>query len=88
MLVRRTVPAMAITLAIFVAAQIAMPLLVRPHLLPPTRSTIEITESNMDGFHWDESGEVVQVWSDAARGCLGPVQPRRTRPDTPSTPSP
>jgi ABC-type transport system involved in multi-copper enzyme maturation permease subunit len=65
MLVRRTVPAMAITLAIFVAAQIAMPLLVRPHLLPPTRSTIEITESNMDGFHWDESGEVLQVWSDA-----------------------
>ena len=65
MLVRRTVPAMAITLAIFVAAQIAMPLLVRPHLLPPTRSTIELTESNIDGFHWDESGEVLQVWSDA-----------------------
>jgi ABC-type transport system involved in multi-copper enzyme maturation permease subunit len=65
MLVRRTVPAMAITLAIFVAGQIAMPLLVRPHLLPPTRSTIELTESNIDGFHWDESGEVLQVWSDA-----------------------
>jgi ABC-type transport system involved in multi-copper enzyme maturation permease subunit len=65
MLVRRTVPAMAITLAIFVAGQIAMPLLVRPHLLPPTRSTIELTESNIDGFHWDESGEVLQVWSNA-----------------------
>jgi ABC-type transport system involved in multi-copper enzyme maturation permease subunit len=65
MLVRRTLPAMAITLAIFVAGQIAMPLLVRPHLLPPTRSTIELTESNIDGFHWDESGEVLQVWSDA-----------------------
>jgi ABC-type transport system involved in multi-copper enzyme maturation permease subunit len=68
MLARRTVPAMAITLAIFVAGQIAMPLLVRPHLLPPTRSTIELTESNIDGFHWDESGEVLQVWSNA-----GPV---------------
>jgi ABC-type transport system involved in multi-copper enzyme maturation permease subunit len=68
MLIRRTVAAMAITLAIFVAAQIAMPLLVRPHLLTPTRSTIEITESNIDGFHWDESGEVLQVWSNA-----GPV---------------
>jgi ABC-type transport system involved in multi-copper enzyme maturation permease subunit len=65
MLVRRTIPAMAITLAIFVAGQIAMPLLVRPHLIPPTRSTIELTESNIDGFHWDESGEVLQVWSDA-----------------------
>lgn len=50
MLVRRTVPAMAITLAVFVAVQIAMPLLARPHLLPPTRSTIEITESNLDDF--------------------------------------
>jgi ABC-type transport system involved in multi-copper enzyme maturation permease subunit len=65
MLVRRTLPAMAITLAIFVAGQIAMPLLVRPHLLPPTRSTMELTESNIDGFRWDESGEVLQVWSDA-----------------------
>ena len=48
MLVRRTVPAMAITLAVFVAVQIAMPQLVRPHLIPPTRSTIEITPSNFD----------------------------------------
>lgn len=50
MLVRRTVPAMAITLALFVAVQIAMPLLVRPYLIPPTRSTIEITESSLDGI--------------------------------------
>ena len=35
MLVRRTLPAMAITLALFVAAQLPMPLLVRPHLAPP-----------------------------------------------------
>ena len=34
MLVRRTVPAMAITLAVFVAVQVAMPLLVRAHLMP------------------------------------------------------
>ena len=51
MLVRRTLPAMAITLAVFVAVQFAMPLLVRPHLVPPTRSTIEITESNLDDFN-------------------------------------
>jgi ABC-2 family transporter protein len=50
MLVRRTVPAMAITLAVFLAVQIAMPLLVRPHLLPPTRSTIEITAANVEDF--------------------------------------
>jgi hypothetical protein len=50
MLVRRTLPAMAITLAAFVAVQIAMPLLLRPHLLPPTRSTVQITESNLGDF--------------------------------------
>jgi ABC-type transport system involved in multi-copper enzyme maturation permease subunit len=50
MLVRHTLPAMAITLAVFVAVQIAVPLMVRPHLLSPTRSTIEITPSNVTGF--------------------------------------
>jgi hypothetical protein len=50
MLVRRTLPAMAITLAVFVALQFAMPLLVRPHLLPPTRSTIQITTATLDDF--------------------------------------
>jgi ABC-type transport system involved in multi-copper enzyme maturation permease subunit len=40
MLVRRTVPAMAVTLGVFVAVQIAMPLLVRPHLIrPPARTS-------------------------------------------------
>ncbi len=33
-LIRRTVPAMAVTLAIFAAVQIAMPLWIRPHLFP------------------------------------------------------
>jgi ABC-type transport system involved in multi-copper enzyme maturation permease subunit len=51
MLVRRTLPAMAITLAVFVAVQVAMPLLVRSHLLSPTRSTVEITESNLTRFN-------------------------------------
>jgi hypothetical protein len=47
MLVRRTLAAMGITLAVFVAVQVAMPLLVRPHLAPPTRSTIQITAANL-----------------------------------------
>jgi hypothetical protein len=34
-LIRRTVPAMAVTLAIFAAIQVAMPLWVRPYLIPP-----------------------------------------------------
>ena len=39
-LIRRTVPAMAITLAIFAAAQVAMPLWIRPHLIPPERTVV------------------------------------------------
>ena len=39
-LIRRTVPAMAITLAIFAAAQVAMPLWIRPHLIPPDRTVV------------------------------------------------
>ncbi len=42
-LIRRTVPAMAITLAIFAAAQIAMPLWIRPHLFPARHVTIAVT---------------------------------------------
>jgi hypothetical protein len=47
-LIRRTVPAMAVTLAIFVAVQIAMPLGIRPHLIPPdhTIATIDSAQLN------------------------------------------
>jgi ABC-2 family transporter protein len=38
-LIRRAVPAMAVTLAIFAAVQVGVPLLVRPHLIPPARTT-------------------------------------------------
>jgi hypothetical protein len=58
MLVRRTLPAMAITLAVFVAVQFAMPLLVRPHLAPPTRSTVQITESNREVFSFGPDGRL------------------------------
>jgi hypothetical protein len=37
-LIRRTLPAMAVTLAIFAALQVAMPLWIRPSLAPPLSS--------------------------------------------------
>jgi hypothetical protein len=40
--IRRTVPAMALTLAIFAAVQVVMPLWVRPHLIPPDRTIAAI----------------------------------------------
>jgi hypothetical protein len=39
MLVRRAIPAMAITLVVFAALQVAVPLWVRPHLLAPEQTT-------------------------------------------------
>ncbi|MGP4021788.1 ABC transporter permease [Actinomadura sp. 3N407] len=45
-LVRRLLPTMAITLAVFVAVQIAMPLWVRPYLIPPESKTVSISTEN------------------------------------------
>jgi hypothetical protein len=42
-LIRRAVPAMAITLVIFAAVQVAMPLWIRPHLFPPAHSTAALS---------------------------------------------
>ncbi|GGO62852.1 MULTISPECIES: hypothetical protein [Nonomuraea] len=55
-LVRRTLPAMALTLAAFAAIQIAMPLLVRPHLMPPVSATFEVSRVNGMGPHIKERG--------------------------------
>ena len=48
LLVRRTVPAMAVTLAVFAAIQLVMPLAVRPHLIPPARATAAVSVSLND----------------------------------------
>ena len=39
LLIRRTLPAMAVTLAVFTAVIIAFPIWVRPHLIPPAQTT-------------------------------------------------
>ncbi|WP_449062401.1 ABC transporter permease [Planomonospora algeriensis] len=65
MLVRRTLPAMALTLAVFVAVQLAMPLLVRPHLMPPVAGTFELGQANVDGFGINQDqgeGGTVQIF--------------------------
>jgi hypothetical protein len=56
LLVRRTLPAMALTLAVFVALQLAMPLLVRPHLMPPVTSTFELGSANVDSLGISQQG--------------------------------
>ncbi|WP_211282826.1 ABC transporter permease subunit [Amycolatopsis keratiniphila] len=42
MLVRRSLPAMALTLAAFAVVQVAVPIVVRPHLLPSIDATFEL----------------------------------------------
>lgn len=54
LLIRRTVPAMAVTFAVFVAVQIVMPTMVRPHFATPARLETVITADNLSGV--DASG--------------------------------
>jgi ABC-type transport system involved in multi-copper enzyme maturation permease subunit len=51
LILRRSVPAIAITLAAVIAVQIAMPLAVRGHLIAPVQLTTTITTSNFAGLH-------------------------------------
>lgn len=68
-LIRRTVPAMAVTLAIFTVVQIAVPLWIRPHLFPADHTVVSVT--SLDSFRpenlpgqpgaWLLSSETVNV---------------------------
>jgi hypothetical protein len=55
---RRSVPAMAVTLALFTFVQIAVPLWVRPHLVPAVQETLTFSRSNLDGILLRESGDL------------------------------
>jgi ABC-2 family transporter protein len=60
---RRTVPAMAVTLAIFAAAQVVMPLAVRPHLVSPSHTTAAIATADL--AYGDLHADVVPGQPDA-----------------------
>ena len=47
LLLRRAIPAMAVTLAVFIAVQILVPAAIRPNLLPSTTTTVKIDETTM-----------------------------------------
>jgi len=49
-LIRRTVPAMAATLAAFAAVQLAWPNWIRPHLITPVRQVLPLDVSNLSGL--------------------------------------
>ena len=58
LVLRRSVAAMALTLAIYVFVQVAVPLWIRPHLVPPTATTTVISHATLDGIGIDESGTI------------------------------
>jgi hypothetical protein len=58
---RRTLPAMALTMALFVAVQIALPLWVRPHLAPPIEVSVTLRRGTLDGIRADGSGRPVSL---------------------------
>jgi hypothetical protein len=50
---RRSLPAMAVTLALYVLVQVAVPLWVRPHLVPPTTAAVAISARTLDSISLD-----------------------------------
>ncbi|MEU5720998.1 ABC transporter permease subunit [Micromonospora sp. NPDC047738] len=76
LLLRRTLPAMAITLAVFIAFQILVPTLIRPHLLSSTTTTFPINQASTSQFH-DFRGTQTEFHFDlpAPRGAWLTSQP-------------
>ncbi|MFI7677041.1 ABC transporter permease subunit [Actinophytocola sp. NPDC049390] len=60
-LLRRTVAAMAVTLVVFTAVMVAVPLFVRPYVLPPVEETIAIEPSSIMGIKGNESGVIEEI---------------------------
>jgi ABC-type transport system involved in multi-copper enzyme maturation permease subunit len=49
LLVRRTLPAVAVTLVVFAVLQVVTPLMIRPHLMPPVTTSVPVSEESLRG---------------------------------------
>lgn len=47
LLLRRTLPAVAVTLVVFAVLQVVTPLMVRPHLMPPVTTSVPVSEESL-----------------------------------------
>jgi hypothetical protein len=68
MLLRRVVPAMAATLAIYVGAVVAMPLWVRAHLIPAKHETIALGPDSIQGISI-HNGSTIDVVGNEVNGA-------------------
>ena len=57
-IIRRAVPAMAVTLAVFAVVQFAMPNWIRPHLIPPVRLTRAFNPEALTGLLQNSNGQM------------------------------
>ncbi|MFI6317026.1 ABC transporter permease [Nonomuraea sp. NPDC050556] len=60
-LLRRTVLAMAVTLAVYAAVLFTVTFVARPHLLPPDRATVPVTAQTLARLGFDGAGEPEQL---------------------------
>ena len=66
LMIRRTVPAMGITLAVIIAVQIVFPLVIRPHLITPVRSALAVTASDIQGLGVNQNNQIQSVFVSTA----------------------
>jgi ABC-2 family transporter len=57
LLIRRTLPAMAVTLVIFGAVQFAVPVYLRPHLIPPVTTTAPLNVASVVAWGVTDAGQ-------------------------------
>jgi hypothetical protein len=69
-LFRRTVPAMAVTLAAFAVIQIVMPTVVRPHLVPPVTATRSFSFARTTLIRVEQAGPMTVTESPGVPGAL------------------
>ncbi|TCO48585.1 ABC-2 family transporter [Kribbella antiqua] len=70
LVVRRTVVALAVTLAAVILVQVLAPTFIRPHLLAPTESYLTVTQDNIRGFMMSgPNGRVEEI--EVASGAVG-----------------
>jgi ABC-type transport system involved in multi-copper enzyme maturation permease subunit len=60
-ILRRSLPAMALTLAVFAFVQIATPIWIRPHLVSPVRETVTLDRDTLDGITSNDAGGSITV---------------------------
>lgn len=69
MLLRRVVPAIAATLALYVSAVVAMPLWVRAQLIPARQETIALDPQNLMGISISDDSGTINVFGEEVEGA-------------------